>query len=76
VQVQHNDGCIITVNSTSGAVKVEMPDGQIKQYGEKDVLPDDLKMKLVQIPKVVRYLMQTDVKIKSPVLTSRTNVIR
>jgi hypothetical protein len=64
------------VNSTSGAVKVEMPDGQIKRYGEKDVLPDDLKMKLVQIPKVVRYLMQTDAKIKSPVLTSKTNVIR
>jgi hypothetical protein len=76
VQVHHNDGSVVTVDSTSGAVKLEMPDGQAKQYGEKDVLPDDLKIKLMQIPKVVRYLMQTDVNVKSPVLTSKINVIR
>jgi hypothetical protein len=76
VRVHHDDGSVVTVNSTSGAVKLRRPDGQIKHYGEKDVLPDDLKVKLMQIPKIVRYLMQTDMKIKSPVLTSKTNVIR
>ncbi|PNF27102.1 hypothetical protein B7P43_G08540 [Cryptotermes secundus] len=76
VQVHHNDGSVVTINCTSSAVELERPGGQIKQYGEKDVLPDDLKMKLMQIPKVMRYLMKTDGKIKSPVLTSKTNVIR
>lgn len=76
MQVHHNDGSVLTINSTSGAVELERPGGQIKQYGEKDVLPDDLKMKLIQIPKIMQYLMKTDRKIKSPVLTSKTNVIR
>jgi hypothetical protein len=71
VQVHHGDGSVITFNSASGAVQFERPDGQIKQYGEKDVLPDDLKLKLIQIPKIVRYLMKTEVKIRSPVMISR-----
>lgn len=76
VQVHHDDGSIITFNSASGAVRFEKPDGQIKQYSEKDVLPDDLKIKLIQMPKIVQYLMKTETKIRSPVMIPRTNVIR
>jgi hypothetical protein len=76
VQLHHDDGSVITVDSSSGAVQFERPDGQVKKYGEKDVLPDDLKIKLTQIPKILRYLMKTEVKIKSPVLTRRPKVIR
>jgi hypothetical protein len=76
MRVHHNDGCVVTINSASGAVELERPGGQIKRYGEKDVLPDDLKVKLMQIPKIMRHLMKADGKIKSPVLTSKTSVIR
>lgn len=76
MQVHHGDGSVVTINSASGAVQFQRPEGQILQYGEKDVLPDDLKIKLVQIPKIVRYLMQTETKIKSPVLIPRTRVVR
>lgn len=76
MRVHHDDGSVITVNSASGAVQFVRPDGQVKQYDEKDVLPDDLKAKLIQVPKIVRYLMQTDMKIKTPVLAPRTKVIR
>ncbi|GFG28305.1 hypothetical protein Cfor_11320 [Coptotermes formosanus] len=76
MQVHHDDGCVVTINSATGAVQFQRPEGQILQYGEKDVLPDDLKIKLVQIPKIVRYLMQTEMKIKSPVLIPRTRVVR
>jgi len=76
MQVHHDDGSIVTINSTSGAVKFQRPEGQILQCGEKDVLPDDLKIKLVQIPRIVQYLMQTEKKIKSPILVPRTRVVR
>jgi hypothetical protein len=76
VRVYYDDGSVITFNSASGAVQFERPDGQIKQYGEKDVLPDDLKIKLTQIPKIVRYLMKAEVKVRSPVLIHRAKVIR
>ena len=76
MQVHHDDGCVVTISSTSGAVQFQRPEGQILHYSEKDVLPDDLKIKLIQIPKVVRYLMQTETKIKSPVLVPRTRVVR
>ena len=76
MQVHHNDGSVVTINSASGAVKFQRPEGQILQYGEKDVLPDDLKIKLVQIPRIVQYFMQTERKIKSPVLVPRTRAVR
>lgn len=76
MQVQHNDGSVVTIDSTSGAVKFQRPEGQILQYGEKDVLPDDLKVKLVQIPRIMQYLMQTERKTKSPVLVPRTRIVR
>ncbi|KAJ9587012.1 hypothetical protein L9F63_019391, partial [Diploptera punctata] len=52
IRVYYEDGSILTVNSTSGAVEFQKLYGKAKKYSQKDVLPDELKFKLTDIPKV------------------------
>ncbi|KAJ4437379.1 hypothetical protein ANN_17522 [Periplaneta americana] len=76
IRVQFDDGSEVTINTHSDGVQVQNADGQLKKYNQKDMLPSDLKIKLAQFPKIVRYLMQTDVKAQTPTPASRTRAVR
>ncbi|PSN34540.1 hypothetical protein C0J52_19092, partial [Blattella germanica] len=75
VQVYYEDGSVLTVNSATGAVQFQKH-GRIKRYSQNDGLPEDLKLKLMQIPRVVSCLMKVDTDVTSSDWIPRTRTVR
>lgn len=70
VRVRYSDGSQLTVG-VKGNVKYEWYNGHACNYGPTDLIPVEVREKLSEMPKIVKYLARP-----SPEPRSRTRNIR
>lgn len=57
VQVKYQDGTVLAVDCNSSGVKFIGQDGRTKYYTHNEVVPEEMRRRLEQIPCIVRTLM-------------------